>query len=168
MDRKGGRTAFRASPVSGPGVGRLMAVLAAASAFLLALAGTSFADESGDISISGASASVSVSSIALGGGARIDATNIQVTGPGCYYIKYKLWVQNGFDSGGNHLYKDFCNGDGTTWQSANAVANPLTGVAPWVEYVSVQICKNVKNASDSCGSAVKLTAAGRNQFRPGG
>jgi hypothetical protein len=151
------------------GIGRVVALLAATSAFLLALAGTSFADESGSISYNGASASVSVALGALGGGASIRATDIEVTKSGCYYIKYKLYVQNGFDDGGNHLAGNFCYGDGTTWQSKNATPNLLLGgVVPWVEYVAVQICQNKSHASDPCGDAVKLTAGGRNPLRPGG
>ena len=103
VTRNCGRTLFRASQTSGRGIGRVVALLAATSAFLLALAGTSFADESGSISYNGASASVSVALGALGGGASIRATDIEVTKSGCYYIKYKLYVQNGFDDGGNQV-----------------------------------------------------------------
>jgi hypothetical protein len=150
----------------------MAAVLAGSAALLLAFAGTSFADESGDVSISrddaGASASVSVALIgASGGGVRINASNIQVTKPGCYYIKYTLWVQGGFDQHGKHLYKNFCDSDGTSWQSNDAWASAF-GLAPWVEKVTVWVCKAVDGTDPCSDFPIVLKAGGHNDLRPDG
>ena len=94
-------------------------VIVGSTALLLGFTGVGFADEIGNVDNAGASATVHVVGTGIGAGAQISVSNVEVTGTGCYYVKYDLKIQGGFDEHGKHVGDDFCSGDQDTDRSVD-------------------------------------------------
>jgi hypothetical protein len=138
-------------------------VVAGSVALLLIFTGVSLADETGEIETNGASATVYVGALGFGDGAEIYVSGVEVTGSGCYYVKYDLKVQQGRDQNGKHVGEDFCYGEGNTERYVDVTSR--LGLVPWVEGATVRLCENVQG-TDPCGAPVYLEAWGHNNFRP--
>jgi|SRR4051794_16891106 hypothetical protein len=143
---------------------RLGVVFVGSTALLLGFTGVGFADESADIQTAGASATVNVDGTGIGASAQISVSNVQLTGPGCYYVKYDLKIQGGFDEHGKHVGDDFCSGEENTDRSVEVTKR--VGLIPEIEGAAVRMCENLKGEADSCGEPIYLEAWGHNPLRP--